>query len=389
MNPKPKIIRITTVPQSLRGLLRGQLRFMSSFYEVVGISSGGPILQQVEKNEGVRTIAVNMTRKISPFKDILAAFHLYRIFLREKPLIVHTHTPKAGTLGMFAAKLAGVKYRLHTVAGLPLMEVRGVKRLFLDVVEKFTYLCATHVYPNSFGLYDIIVNQKYAPASKLKVIGNGSSNGVDTAVFNPALFDANAREKLRNELGIGLQELVFIYVGRLVRDKGIAELFDAFSMLYNDSAQVRLLLVGNLQQKFDALPDSFLKTILQHPGVVAVGHQPDVRPYLAIADALAFPSYREGFPNVVLQASAMGLPCIVSDINGCIEIITDGENGLIVPVKDARSLFEKMMYLHTNREVMAKMSSKSRIRIQQMYEQKDLWGKIYDEYLNLRRKYEF
>ena len=167
---KPKLIRITTVPSSLFGLLEGQLRFMGEHYEVIGISSSDNknMHEVLEKRENIRMLEVEMTRKITPLKDIKAVFNLYRIFKLEKPLIVHTHTPKAGTLGMIAAYLAGVKYRLHTIAGLPLVEATGNKRKLLDLVEKITYRCATMIYPNSYGLKQIILDNKYTSEKKLK-----------------------------------------------------------------------------------------------------------------------------------------------------------------------------------------------------------------------------
>ena len=208
---KKKIIRITTVPSSLGGLLAGQLKFMSDHYEVIGISgSGNGLLEQVGKKEGIKVIPIEMTRKITPFQDLKAVLKLYRTFNREKPFIVHSHTPKAGTTAMLAAYLAKVPHRLHTIAGLPLLEATGKRRMLLDFVEKLTYKCATKIYPNSFGLQDIISRNGYTSEKKLKVIGNGSSNGIDTAHFDPNLYSDGDKEKLRNELGIRKNDFVFI-----------------------------------------------------------------------------------------------------------------------------------------------------------------------------------
>src|SRR5690606_18602345 len=169
---KPKLIRITTVPQSLRGLLKGQLKFMSeNGFDVIGVSSPGEALNDVEKNEGVKTVGIEMTRTISPLKDLQALFRLIHLFRKEKPQIVHTHTPKAGLLGMMAAKIAGVPHRLHTVAGMPLTVATGTKRHLLKQMEKLTYACATKVYPNSLGLKKIILEEKFTFPKKLKVIG--------------------------------------------------------------------------------------------------------------------------------------------------------------------------------------------------------------------------
>src|SRR5690606_21493270 len=174
---KPKLIRITTVPISLRILLKGQLRYMSQFYDVIGVSSPGKEVDEVREVEGIRVEEIEMTRKITPFKDLVSLWKLYRFFKKEKPDMVHSRAPKAGLLGMMAAWLAGVPVRLHTVAGLPLMEAKGLKRQILLGVEKITYASATKVFPNSQGLYDFILQEKLGNPEKLSIIGNGSSNG--------------------------------------------------------------------------------------------------------------------------------------------------------------------------------------------------------------------
>src|SRR5690606_29772305 len=195
---KTKLIRITTVPQSLRGLLKGQLNYMSTNgFEVIGVSSPGEALHDVERNEGVKTVGIEMTRSITPIQDLKALVQLIQLFRKEKPHIVHTHTPKAGLLGMMAAKIAGVPHRLHTVAGMPLTVATGSKRQLLNQMEKLTYACATKVYPNSFGLEKIILDEKFTSPSKLKVIGNGSSNGIDTSIFDPALVKDEVKSNLR------------------------------------------------------------------------------------------------------------------------------------------------------------------------------------------------
>src|SRR5690606_2408976 len=199
-----KLIRITTVPISLKILLKGQLAYMrENGFEVIAVSSPGEDLEEVEKNEGVRTVAVEMTRTISPFKDLKALFELVKLFRKEKPQIVHTHTPKAGVLGMMAAKITGVPHRLHTAAGRPLTVATGAKRQLLNQVEKLSYACATRVYPNSFGLEKFILEEKFTSPQKLKVIGKGSSNGIDTNYFDPQLVSDDTQSTLRKELGLG------------------------------------------------------------------------------------------------------------------------------------------------------------------------------------------
>ena len=207
---KNKLFRITTVPISLEILLGNQLNFMSQYYDVVGIASDKEQLKKIAEAQGFKMHHVEMTRKITIFSDLKALWELYRYFKKEKPFIVHTHTPKAGTLGMIAAKLAKVPHRLHTVAGLPLMEFSGAKRVLLNFVEKVTYACATSIYSNSKGLKEIIIHEHFCQPNTIKVIGNGSSNGINTEYFDPKLFSNDS--DLKEKLGIKSNNFVFIFV---------------------------------------------------------------------------------------------------------------------------------------------------------------------------------
>ena len=381
---KQKLIRITTIPISLDKLLSGQLNFMNSFFEVIAISSEKDYLEKIGKKEKVATFHLEMSRKITPISDLLAVVKFYFFLRNEKPFIVHTHTPKAGIVGMLASKLAGVPHRLHTVAGLPLLETTGFKRKLLDFVEKLTYSCATKVYPNSHGLLAIITKNKYTSVAKLKVIANGSSNGIDTAYFNPDIFSASQNLDLKKQLGISISDFVFVFVGRLVTDKGVNEMVAAFKIVNEKYPNAKLLLVGDYETNLDPLLPITLYQIQTNNAIISVGFQSDIRPYLSIADALIFPSYREGFPNVVMQAGAMGLPAIVSNINGCNEIIVESENGTIIPVKNTSAIIEKMELLITNDDYLRSLKSKSRIMIVSRYEQKIVWESILQEYKNLR-----
>ena len=379
---KKKIIRVTTVPQSLQSLLKGQLRFMSSYYDMVAVSSYGNCFEDMVREQGVRGIKLNMTRKITPFKDLYSLFQLIKLFKQEKPFIVHTHTPKAGTLGMIAAWITRVPHRIHTVAGLPLLVAKGPKRVLLNFVERVTYGCATKVLPNSFALKDIIIENKLGFPQKIGVIGNGSSNGIDTRFFSAGAVD-KTKEELRTEFNIPQSSFVFIFVGRMVRDKGINELVAAFSQLYSKNKNTRLLLVGSYEKELDPLLPETIDAIDNHPGIIAVGFQKDVRPFFKLADALAFPSYREGFPNVVMQAGAMGLPAIVTDINGCNEIILEGKNGVIIPSQNTSALFAAMKDFLLVKEATQKMAKQSRSLITSRYEQKEVWKAILEMYQSL------
>ncbi len=383
-----KLIRITTVPISFKVLLKGQLRFMvSNGFDVKGVSSEGEELKEILENEGIVMEAINMSRKITPFQDLKSLWEMWNFLRKEKPQIVHTHTPKAGIIGMLAARLAGVPHRLHTVAGLPLMEATGIKRKILNFVEKLTYSSATRVYPNSKGLYDFILQNNFTQSNKLKIIANGSSNGINTTFFSPAQVSEIEKVALREKLNIQPDDFVFVFVGRIVSDKGINELIKAFSELQtaenNELTGIKLLLVGGLESDLDPLNPETLAEINQNKDIISAGFQQDVRPFFAISDALAFPSYREGFPNVVMQAGAMGLPSIVSDINGCNEIIVEGENGLIIPSKNVEKLKEKMLTLARDKNLYVKLKENSRRMIENRYEQSVVWNALLEEYEGL------
>ena len=380
-----KLIRITTIPLSLEKLLEGQLTFMGRYYKVTAVAAEKERLEKYGRDNKVNTFYVELTREITPLKDIKAVWKLYSYFRREKPEIVHTHTPKAGIVGMFAAWLAQVPIRLHTVAGLPLMETTGIKRKILNFVEKATYSFATRVYPNSKGLYEIIIKEGFAKGAQLKILGQGSSNGIDTSYFDPEKYSEEFKRNFRKELNIPSQSLVFIFIGRLVSEKGINELVLAFEELYEKNNTIRLLLVGPFETDLDPLKSATIEIIKNHPGIIAVGYQQDVRPYLAVSDILAFPSYREGFPNVVMQAGAMKLGAIVTDINGCNEIIFHNKNGLIIPPKNSQALYDAMKSLVLNKDLRIKFQENSRKIICENYNREEFWNCLLKEYHELEQ----
>lgn len=356
---------------------------MNQFYHIIGIAGAKENMPKVRENEGIDTIDLEMTREITPVKDISSLYKLYKILKREKPFIVHSHTPKAGIVGMMAAKMAGVKHRLHTVAGLPLVEATGNKRRILNAVERITYSCATKVYPNSKGLEQIILDHKFTKPEKLKVLANGSSNGINTEIFSPEAVSQTEKDQLLQDLNLKKDDFVLVFVGRIVRDKGINELLEAFSRLSKTHKNLKLVLVGPYEESLDPISANSQYEIENNLAVINAGWQDDVRPFFAISDALVFPSYREGFPNVVLQAGAMGIPSIVSDINGCNEIVEDGDNGYIIPVKDATAIEKSIQMLLSNPERLEQMKAVARERIVSRYNQQMVWDAILKEYQNL------
>lgn len=383
---KPKVFRLTTVPISLNILLKGQLNYLGNYFEVKAISGKGKDLETVQKREGIAVIPIEMQRQISPRQDLTALIRLYRLFRKEKPDIIHSITPKAGLLSMIAGKAAGVPIRMHTFTGLVFPYKTGMMQHLLIAMDRILCRCATHVYPEGNGVKNDLI--KYKISNKpLRVMGNGNVNGIDTAYFSPKSISDTEKEQLRAKLGIANGNFIFIFVGRLVTDKGINELVRAFCEIQKTEdaleRKVNLLLVGSFEPELDPLLPETVTAIQNNKDIVSVGYQEDVRPYFAISDCLVFPSYREGFPNVVMQAGAMQVASIVSNISGCNEIIQNGENGILVPKKNREALKMAMQNMRDEPQKMAKMQLKAREIIEKRFVQRALWTEIRNEYTKL------
>lgn len=409
---KIKLLRTSTVPVSLNHLLKGQLRFLNQHFEVVAVSGEDAHLQAVAEREQIRVVPLEMQRAIHPFQDLLSLWQLYWLFKKERPEIVHSITPKAGLLSMLAAKMAGVPVRMHTFTGLIFPSRTGVMQRLLIQMDRLLCWAATHIYPEGNGVQHDL--QHYKITSKpLQVLANGNVNGIDLEFFSSTQVSPDQKYQLQQELGIQPNDFVFVFVGRLVGDKGINELIAAFERLVRDNgikgkrekgkgkrvegiaiateetlisdfsdsfSRIKLLLVGPFESELDPLQPETLKVIETHPNIISVGFQSDVRPYFAVSDCLVFPSYREGFPNVVMQAGAMGLPSIVTNINGCNEIIVEGENGTILPVKNVPALVEAMQKMCSDKAYYEQLQQNARVMIQSRYEQQVVWEALLEEY---------
>jgi|LSQX01.2.fsa_nt_gb glycosyltransferase involved in cell wall biosynthesis len=389
-----KIIRTATIPLSLNVLLTGQLRFLANYHEVIAVSSDGDQLDEVREREKVRTIAIAMERGISPIKDLISLFKLYDQFKKEKPDIVHSITPKAGLLTMLAGKMAGVPIRMHTFTGLIFPSKQGLLQKLLIKMDQLLCWAATNIYPEGKGVKDDLIAYKIT-SKPLKILANGNVNGIDLEYFSKKNISIDQQNQLKYKLGISDFDFVFVFVGRLVGDKGINELVAAFSQICNpddyrdaNSQICKLLLVGPFESELDPLKAETLQEIELNPNIISVGFQKDVRPYFAIANCLAFPSYREGFPNVIMQAGAMGLPSIVSNINGCNEIVIEGENGTIIPVKNVDALQQTMKKMIEDKEYYNKLKANARPMIQSRYEQSVVWNALLEEYKRLLKEKE-
>lgn len=376
-----KIIRATTVPESLDTFCKGILRELFEKYEVVALSSPGDALERVAEQEGVKTIAVPMERHISLVQDLKALIKLVYVFQKEKPTMVHSMTPKAGLLCMLAAWLTKVPVRVHTFTGLVFPTSKGLKRRILMLTDSITCACATHIVPEGEGVKnDLVMNR--ITKKPLKVLGYGNVMGVDMEKFSrrPTILD---KAKL-----IRKQVFTFLYVGRIVKDKGINELCEAFDKL-SGMTEARLILVGPSEDSLDPISEKSREIIANNPNIESVGGKfgDELLAYYAAADCFVFPSYREGFPNTVLEAGAMGLPSIVTDINGSREIIKEGVNGVIIPSHDANFLFEAMINIMKDKKARDIMAENSRNMIASRYEQGFVRKCLYDFYDEILKPY--
>lgn len=382
---KYKIIRVSTVPESLETFCKGQLKWLSFEFDIVAVSSPLPQLEIVRKREGVKTIAVPMERHISLLKDLRGLFMLIKVFHKEKPYIVHSMTPKAGLLSMIAAWLCRVPVRMHTYTGLVFPTATGLTQHLLIWMDRLLCFCATYINPEGKGVERDL--RKFKITSKpMHIIGNGNVRGIDADYWNPLSYDHIQGDGLitRQKLGLANDDFIFIFVGRLVGDKGINELVKAFIQLNRPKA--KLLLVGPYESDLDPLHVETVNEIKSNPDIITTGSQRDVRPYYALSDVFVFPSYREGFPNTVLEAGAMGLPCIVTDINGSNEIVIPEENGVIIPKRNEQALLKMMQSMMDDNELRSMMAKKAREMVIDRYEQKYIWGELLKTYNELTKK---
>lgn len=359
---KKKIIRAVTVSQST-GFFKDMIPMLRARgCDVIALSSPGKEMDALKK-DGVPTIEIPMERHISVKKDFVALIALIKAFRREKPDMVHSMTPKAGLLCMLAAWLTRVPVRVHTFTGLVWPTAKGLQRRILMMTDWLTCACATHVNPEGKGVMDDL--HQHITSKPMRVLGYGNVRGVNMEYWNRNNADAEQVKALRNTY-----RFTFLFVGRIVRDKGINELVEAFMQVRKEE-RVRLMLVGQFEDKLDPVSDVTKQRIEECEDIIYAGPQygKNLLAYYVAADCFVFPSYREGFPNTVLEAGAMELPSIVTDINGSREIIENGKNGVIIPSKDTKTLMEAMKRMVVDATTRQKMAKNARPMIASRFEQ--------------------
>ena len=356
---KNKIIRAVTVPQSLGFCREVMIKMRRMGYDMVAVTSPGPELDELRDVDGFHCVAVPMERHISIVRDLKSLIKMIRVFRKEKPQVVHSMTPKAGMICMVAAWLTYVPVRIHTFTGLVWPTATGMKRKLLMMTDWLTCACATHVIPEGQGVLNDLKNGGITK-KPMRVLGYGNVMGVDMERFSPDRFS------VKKDAGV----FTFVFVGRIVGDKGINELVEAFVRLHDVHKNTRLVLVGNYEHNLDPVSDITRELIDTNKGIEACGpkYGDDLLQMYVNADCFVMPSYREGFPNTVLEAGAMGLPSIVTDINGSREIIENEKNGLIVPSKNANALYDAMERMLTDDKAREIMKSNARQIIESRFE---------------------
>ena len=370
---KCKMFITSTVPQFLP-FFKGQINVLKKLFDITLISSAGEQLDQMALAHKVNKHAIEMEREISIFKDLKSLFYLTAFFYKKKPFVILANSPKASLLSIIAAYLTNVPNRIYYVHGLRYQTTKGLKKGLLKLMERITCLFATKVIVVSHGMKKILL-QDNITKKEISIIWNGSVNGVDTDYF-----DRDKVEDIYIE-NILPNDFVFGFVGRIVKDKGVEELINAFKKIINKHSNIKLLMLGDIELH-NSISKSTQEYILANENIIYVGKQRDVRPFIKKMNILVLPTHREGFGMVVIEAGAMQVPSIVTNIDGCSETIEDNKTGLLVKLKDEDDLYSKMSLVMENRNLCITLGKCARERISTMYYQKELWEKVYEFYSN-------
>lgn len=369
----PLVLHICTVPESF-GFLHGQLGYMRARgFEIALVASDGWYAAVTRELEGVPVYAVEMSRRITPLHDLRAIVSLVRLIRRLRPAIVHAHTPKGGLLGMIAAILARTPVRIYHMRGLPLETAVGVRLILLSLAEWLSCRLSHRVICVSSSLRDVAVRRRVLASGHGVVLAGGSGNGVDARIrFAPNASDGELRTATRELFQIPAAAVVVLFIGRVVADKGVTELFEAWRSVSARNPQAYLVIVGP-EEPDDPVPQSILDALHADPRVCMTGLVRDTRPIFVISDVVVLPTYREGFPNVLLEAASMRLPAIATRTTGCVDAIVDDETGLLVPHKDPVALAAAIERYVRNPKLRHDHGNCGRKRVLEQFEQEHVW----------------
>jgi glycosyltransferase involved in cell wall biosynthesis len=357
LDTRPRLVHLATVDLSLRFLLRDQLRaFHEAGFDVVAMSAPGPWVADLER-DGIRHVAVPaLERRWAPLADVRAFVALLSALRRCRPTIVHTHTPKARILGRIAARLAGAPIVVNTFHGMYGMEGAPVRRRFYLWLERIAARWSDYEFSQSQEDLETLHRAGVARPSRSAYLGNG----VDLQLFDPDRVDAAAA---RAQLGIRPGEVVVGTVGRLVWEKGYREYFAMAETLRRQAPGAVVVIVGPHEpRKGDAIPTPIVEDLARRGVVRFLGMRTDMPALYRAMDIFVLPSYREGFPRAAVEAAAMGLPLVLTDIRGCREVARDGANGFLVPPRDAGRLLAGVMRLIDDPALRARFGRESRRR---------------------------
>lgn len=374
-----RIVRVATVPFFLLHHLEGQIRAaVAAGHEVHVITSPGEGFERI-RDLGVASVRpLPIARQISPLADLRSLLGLLGALREIRPDLIHTNTPKAGLLGAVAAWLCRVPIRLHGFTGQAWMERAGLVRGIARLADRVIIALDTRCYADSLSQRDFLVAEGIATPDNTRVLGAGSLGGVDLKRFDADRLRA-AGIQARDRLGIGPDTMVIVFVGRVTRDKGIVELVSAFRYLKNAS----LVLVGPFEPERDPLPADTVEEIAQNPAIHATGYDPQPENYLAFADLLCLPSYREGFGNVVIEAAALGLPCLGTRIVGLQDAVVDGVTGVLVPPKDEAALARALAELLADDHRRSVLGAAARRRVLAEFDAEVVNRRLLQEYAAL------
>jgi glycosyltransferase involved in cell wall biosynthesis len=336
----------------------------------------------VARPENVRVLEIPMEREIAPLQDLRSVWHLFGILRKLRPTVTNAGTPKAGLLAGFAAWLTRVPCRFYTLHGLRFETTTGLRRKLLIFLERLACHFAHRVVCVSHSVREKAIASGLVDRDRALIFGAGSCNGVDIARFAPTPQRMRRAAELRYQFGIPANAPVALFVGRLTCDKGIAELMEAFLQLENRFPELRLLLVGNFEDG-DPLPADIRKRLESHQRVILAGPVNDTAPYYAIADVLVLPSHREGLPTVVLEGHAAGKPVIGAAATGIVDLLVDGETGLLFSVGDASALAETIGRLIDDKTLARKLADAGQEQVKRKFRQELIWAALRREYLKI------
>ncbi len=374
--PNKKFFFVTTIPASLK-FFDGQYVLLKEYYEVRLVSSCGDELEKVGEDRELKVHCIPMKRNISLLNDFVGLFRFIKLFRKEKPYIVHGNTPKGSLLSMLASWLTRVPVRIYMCHGLRFQGCLGVKQKLLVFMEKVTCRCATHVVCVSNGVKQLMIEKKITNKEPM-VIWNGSVKGIDVKRFDPQ--NSLNTQEVKHRFGICDDDFVLTFVGRVVKDKGVNELVEAFSMLSEKYRNMKLLLIGRFEENDNPISNRTKEIIEKNDAIIAPGRQDNIPGILAISDLFVFPSYREGFGLSLMEAGAMGVPSISTNIIGCNEIVIEGETGLLIHPRSSQEIVKSVEYLYKDRELLEEMRGKCRMSIVSRYESKQLFDKYMSFY---------